>query len=77
MASTNVDTLTMWISLLGGVVVSFEHSEYTVKESTGRVAITIQAARSYYYYYASFYVKIRASVTRNLNGIYMLYNFYT
>ena len=51
-----------------GVVVSFKHSEYTVKESDGRVAITVQAVRNYYSYYASFYVRIRASVSRNLKG---------
>ena len=46
-----------------GVKVSFKQSEYSVGESAGRVAITIQAARRYY---TSFYVKIRASVHKNL-----------
>jgi len=46
------------------VDVSFKQSEYSVKESDGRVAITIQATRRYYY--SSFYVKIRASVNKNL-----------
>ena len=45
------------------VKVSFKQSEYSVVESAGRVAITIQAARGYY---TSFYVKIRASVNKNL-----------
>ena len=59
----------MHIPLLGsGVTVFFKHSEYTVRESAGRVAITIQAIRGYHYYHASFYVKIRASVSRNLKG---------
>ena len=53
-----------------GVLVSFKQSEYTVKESNGSVAITIQAARNYYNNYASFYVRIRASVSRNLKGNY-------
>ena len=44
--------------------VSFKQSEYSVRESDGRVAITIQAARRYYY--SSFYVKIRARVNTNL-----------
>ena len=52
------------------MVVSFKHSEYTVKESAGSVAITLQIARSYYSAHASFYVKIRASVERNLDGNY-------
>ena len=52
------------ISLLEYVQVSFKQSEYTVRESDGRVAITIQAARRYFY--DSFYVKIRASVNRDL-----------
>ena len=56
------------IMFLIGVVVSFSHSEYTVKESDGRVAITIQAVRNYYSYYSSFHVRIRASVSRNLKG---------
>ena len=43
--------------------VSFKQSEYSVGESDGRVAITIQAARGFY---TSFYVKIRASVNKNL-----------
>ena len=45
------------------VKVSFKQSEYSVVESAGRVAITIQVARRYY---TSFYVKIRASVNKNL-----------
>lgn len=44
--------------------VSFKQSTYTVKESDGRVAITIQAARTYFY--KSFYVKIRAAVNSQL-----------
>ena len=68
--SYRVDIL-MQIPLLGsGVRVFFKHSEYTVEESAGRVAITIQAIRGYYYYHAPFYVKIRASVSRHLNGNY-------
>ena len=68
--SYRVDIL-MQIPLLGsGVRVFFKHSEYTVRESAGRVAITIQAIRGYYYYHASFYVTIRASVSRHLNGNY-------
>ena len=58
-----------------GVVVSFKHSEYTVKESDGRVPIAIQAVRNYYSYHVSFYVKIRASVSRNLNGDLCVANF--
>ena len=52
------------------MLVSFKHSEYTVEESAGRVAITVQTARSYYSAHASFFVKIRASVERNLDGNY-------
>ena len=48
--------------------VSFKQSQYTVRESDGRVAITIQAARRYFY--DSFYVKIRASVNRGLRHHY-------
>ena len=44
---------------------SFKHSEYTVKESDGRVAITVEADRRYFY--DSFYVKIRASVNKDLD----------
>ena len=44
---------------------SFKRSEYTVKESDGRVAITIEADRRYFY--GSFYVKIRASVNEDLD----------
>ena len=51
-------------STLGRVEVSFKQSEYTVKESDGRVAITVEADRSYFY--DSFYVKIRASVNTDL-----------
>ena len=47
-----------------GVHVSLKQSEYSVRESDGRVAITIQAARRYYY--SSFYVKIRARVNTYL-----------
>ena len=43
---------------------SFKQSEYWVKESDGRVAVTIQADRRYFY--DSFYVKIRASVDSDL-----------
>ena len=43
---------------------SFKQSEYWVKESDGRVAITIRADRRYFY--DSFYVKIRASVNSDL-----------
>ena len=69
--SYHVDILMMQIPLLGsGVKVFFKYSEYTVRESAGRVAITIQAIRGYYYYHASFYVTIRASVSRHLNGNY-------
>ena len=50
------------------VQVSFKQSQYTVRESDGRVAITIQAARRYFY--DSFYVKIRASVNRGLRHHY-------
>jgi len=46
------------------VQVSFKQSEYTVKESDGRVAITIKAARRYFY--KSFYVKIRSVVNTGL-----------
>ena len=46
------------------VRVSFKQSEYTVKESDGRVAITIRADRRYFD--DSFYVKIRASVDTDL-----------
>ena len=45
---------------------SFKHHSYTVEESAGRVAITIQAAKSSYYLHNSFYVRIRASVDTNL-----------
>ena len=50
--------------LLEYVRVSFKQSEYWVKESDGRVAVTIQADRRYFY--DSFYVKIRASVDSDL-----------
>ena len=50
--------------LITEVDVFFKQSEYLVGESDGRVAITIQATRNYYY--TSFYVKIRASVNKNL-----------
>ena len=43
---------------------SFKQSEYWVKESDGRVAITILADRRYFN--DSFYVKIRVSVNRDL-----------
>ena len=50
-----------------GIQVSFKHSEYTVNESAGSVAITIQADRSYFYDYLSFCVKIKASINRHLH----------
>ena len=58
-----------------GVQVSFKHSGYTVTESAGKVAITLQAARRGLHYFAAFYVKIKASVNKNLNpsGIYNLH----
>ena len=62
---------TSWAS--SRVQVSFKQSEYTVKESDGRVAIAIQATRGYVY--DSFYVKIRASVNRALGyhyGVHLL-----
>ena len=49
------------------VKVSFKHSEYTVNESAGSVAITVQADRSHFYYYLSFCVKIKASINKHLN----------
>ena len=45
---------------------SFKHHSYTVEESAGRVAITIQAAKSSYYLRTLFYVRIRASVNTHL-----------
>ena len=49
-----------------GAIVSFKHHSYAVNESAGRVAVTIQAARSYYYR-KSFFVRIRASVNTHLS----------
>ena len=49
-----------------GAVISFKHSDYTVRESAGRVAVTIEAAKSSYYTRNSCYVKIRASVNKSL-----------
>ena len=51
--------------------VSFKQYEYTVRESDGRVAITIDADRRYFY--ESFNVKIRAFVNRDINhyGTYL------
>ena len=52
--------------------VSFKQYEYTVRESDGRVAITIEANRRNFY--KSFYVKIRAFVNRDLSdyGMHLL-----
>ena len=52
------------LSPLGRVEVSFKQSEYTVRESDGRVAITVKADRRSFY--GSFYVKIRANVNTDL-----------
>ena len=59
----------MWFSPLGAVI-SFKHSEYTVGESAGRVAITIQAAKSTYYTRNSCYVEVKASVNKDLGPYY-------
>ena len=46
------------------VTVSFNQSEYNVRESDGRVAVTIVAYR--HYFYGSFPVKIRTRVNTHL-----------
>ena len=56
--------LIIQISSLGSVQVSFKQSEYLVKESDGKVAITIEASRRNFY--TSFYVKIRSVVNTRL-----------
>ena len=43
---------------------SFSQSEYSARESDGRVAVTIVASR--YYFYGSFSVKIKSSVNTKL-----------
>ena len=54
--------------------VSFKQYEYRVRESDGRVAVTIEATRRYFY--ESFYVKIRAIVNRDLNHYGTFYCLY-
>jgi len=50
------------------VSVYFNHSEYSARESDGRVAVAIVASR--YYFYKSFSVLVKASVNTRLRPYY-------